>query len=478
MIHVGVIIAFLTVYLREALSAPMLAGRLTTSEIVVLSIVPLIGWGGAYHVYVWRCARRIDREGSHRAVRGTERATRMFMIAALVQHAAAVLVFGWLDLVRSWIGNPVLIDELIVLLTPMLAMSYAYFVMYPIDRRLREAALLSRIERGEPVHPFPSRTRFVLLSTRQHVLFLLVPLGAILAWNEASVFALDAVGVDGQSAIASGVQMGGALIVLVLMPPVLCRLWDTVPLGEGEIRDAIRETCDAHRVRVRELLLWRTGGTMVNGAVIGILPRLRYVVITDALLEMLEPEQVAAVAAHEVGHVRRRHMLWLALSVLGAVMVLGTPLGWGVNLVLGTPAGELPMAEESAVVIVLGLTLLGVLVAMGLVSRRFEWQADAFAVQHLSGMRPGKEDVSISPEAAAAMIGALRRVARLNAIDPNRFTWRHGSIRTRQKRIAALIGEPADALDVDRLAGWVKLGCVACLVVGACFIALDLSVIP
>ncbi len=91
-------------------------------------------------------------------------------------------------------------------------------------------------------------------------------------------------------------------------------------------------------------------------------------------------------------------------------------------------------------------------------------------------MGPGAKNGETPPEAAEAMSGALRRVARLNAIDPNRFTWRHGSIRTRQRRIKALVGQPAGTLGVDRLAGWVKLWCLACLVLGACFVALDLTV--
>ncbi len=476
MIHVGVIVAFLIVYMRDALGAPALEGRLDATGIIAWSLMPLIVMGVTYSAYVRVCGRRIDRRGSHRAVRGAERATRVFLIGALIQHALAVLVFGLLDLVRLWIGNPILLDELLVLLAPVLAMSFAYFVMYPIDRRLREAALFATIERGEPVHPFPSRARFVMLSTRQQVLFLLVPLSAILAWGEGSARGLALLDIAEDSAIAAAVQMSGAIAVLALMPPVLCRLWDTVPLGEGPVRSAIARICDQHRASVRELLLWRTGGTMVNAAVIGILPRLRYVVVTDALLEMLEPDQVEAVAAHEVGHVLRRHMLWLGLSVLGVVLVLGSPLGWAGTFVLNTSVGSLAMGEEAVMVALLGLTLIGVLLALGFVSRRFEWQADAFAAQHMSGMRPGASDVRITPEAVESMASALDSVANLNAIDPGRFTWRHGSIRERQRRLRALVGVPANELGADRLANSVKLWCLASLVLGACLIALDMTV--
>ncbi|MFI4897741.1 MAG: M48 family metallopeptidase [Phycisphaerales bacterium JB059] len=474
MIHASVIVAFLIVYMRGAVEAP-LAGPMGWGAVLAWTLAPLLGAGALYSAVIWRCARRIDRFGDHRAVRRAERATRTFNISAILIHAIAVLGVGWLDLVRDWMGDVVLVDELVALAPPVLALMYGYFAMYPIDRRLREAALLASIEQGAPVHPFPSRVRFVLLATRQHVLFMLVPLGAILAWGESTERLAPLVGLNPEGAVASGVQMVGALGVLAVMPPVLCRLWDTVPLAPGPIRDEVMEICKAHGVRVRELLLWRTGGVMINGAVIGLLPGLRYVVLTDGLLEALEPEQVQAVAAHEVGHVKRRHMFWLACSVLGVVMLLGTPLGWGANAIPAGLVERVPYGDEWIVALLLVFTLLGVLGAMGVVSRRFEWQADAFAVQHLSGMRRGDASMRVTPEAAAAMSGALARVARLNAIDPDRFTWRHGSIRTRQRRLRALVGRPVNALRVDRMARWVKLGALVSVIVGGALVVVDFA---
>jgi len=477
MIHLGVIVAFLIVYLREGFDSPLLAARLSTFEILAWTFLPLIGIGAVYFAVVWRCGRHMDEHGSHRAIRVAERATRLFTIGAVVLHALAVMVFGWLDLIRDWIGNLVLLDELIALATPVAAMAFGYLAMYPIERRLREATIYSRIERGDPIHAFPGRTKFVLLATRQHVLFMLIPLAVILAWGEGTDRVFGLTRLDPEGGVATVIQMVGAVAVLALMPPVLCRLWDTVPLASGPVRDAIARICDDHRVRVRELLLWRTGGTMVNGAVIGLLPRLRYVVVTDALLEALEPEQVAAVAAHEVGHVRRRHMPWLAASVLGSVTVIGTGLGWATNAIPASVLKDVPLVDESILGAFLAITLAGVLLTLGFVSRRFEWQADAFAAQHLSGMRPGDDDSVISEEAAQAMSGALGRVARLNAIDPNRFTWRHGSIRTRQKRLRALIGERSCEIGADRLASRVKLGCLVSLIAGVAMVAVDIVIL-
>ena len=54
------------------------------------------------------------------------------------------------------------------------------------------------------------------------------------------------------------------------------------------------------------------------------------------------------------------------------------------------------------------------------------------------------------------MCGALESVARINGMDPNRHTWRHGSIRWRQNRLRALIGTPLDSLSIDHVVRRVK----------------------
>ncbi|QKK09010.1 MAG: hypothetical protein HND58_13120 [Planctomycetota bacterium] len=93
-----------------------------------------------------------------------------------------------------------------------------------------------------------------------------------------------------------GLQLLGVVALLAFLPLALRLLWDTVPLGPGGLRDGLVAMCGRYRVRVRNILVWRTHGAMINGAVVGLLPRLRYIVLTDALLETLSGAQVEAVA--------------------------------------------------------------------------------------------------------------------------------------------------------------------------------------
>ncbi|MCA9296748.1 MAG: M48 family metalloprotease, partial [Phycisphaerales bacterium] len=226
-----------------------------------------------------------------------------------------------------------------------------------------------------------------------------------------------------------------------------------------EIRDDLLEVCRAHGVRVRNLLVWRTGGAMINAAVMGLIGPLRYVLLTDGLLEQLPREQVIAVMAHEIGHVRRHHLPWMILVML-AVMGVAALVVAGALALLDT----LPLEWTEATLLVVDLGAIAVaftlaMIAFGWVSRRFERQADTFAAQHMSGVvrdadRAGRE---ISATAVFAIAGALGSIALMNAVDPERPNWRHGSIRWRQAYLQSIIGRSVDALSIDRLVRRLKI---------------------
>ena len=207
------------------------------------------------------------------------------------------------------------------------------------------------------------------------------------------------------------VQLVGALTIFATVPWLMRHIWHTHRLEEGELRHRLTELCHAHRVRVRELLVWNTHGVLVNGAVMGLIGAMRYVLLSDGLLSGLTRDEVEAVAAHEVGHIRRRHIPWLATSVVVVLVLGGFGADWLVFSVLG-----LDLSVTWQMVALLGMPLIVGAFVFGWVSRRFEWQADAFAAQHLSGFRRGHADVTVSLEATAAMVGALGAVARLNHI--------------------------------------------------------------
>ena len=149
---------------------------------------------------------------------------------------------------------------------------------------------------------------------------------------------------------------------------------------------------------------------------------------------------------------------------------------------------------DAASMVAMMLSLVGWFYVFGWISRRFERQADSFAVQHLArrwheeqqarrdlnfGMlvssdpataappmflsergvasalgatdAPGVSPTSIPTAASDAMVRALQIVADQNAIPTKRKSWRHGSIAWRQDYLRTLPGQPIDQLAIDRL---------------------------
>lgn len=244
-----------------------------------------------------------------------------------------------------------------------------------------------------------------------------------------------AVRLDGRAQMTVGVVALLALMVsmLVLVPPLLVRLWGGRPLEPGPLRDRLQAACDAMGVRVAELMRWPVpGGRMYNAAVLGVVPRLRYLLFTDDLLRDLDDRQLLAVLGHELGHARHRH-LWLFM--LFAIVVMS--LFWlaqnaqfaGLLPTLPLPSdarGELGQVVTSLAV--LALIWRGV---FGFLSRGCERQADLAGVALVGD--PG------------AMESALKSVARLSGQPEDAPNWRHYTIAERVAFLRRVRDNPATA---------------------------------
>ncbi|USO00267.1 MAG: M48 family metalloprotease [Phycisphaeraceae bacterium] len=449
MAHLYVIVVLVSLHLAGTGGFGLLPATVPWWAAWPLVLTPFIVLGVLVTLVSAWCTRRLDRRGDLRAITLAHRAFALARTLALVWHLAAVFLLGLLGLVRRFTGDLVLVDELIASIPALALLLWTYRLAHPIERRLRAAVMIRDLDEGRPIYAFPGPWAYVLGAVRNNLSIMAVPLVLILGWAEVLDRIFEASGLlagAGQDSlllyVEPAVQIAGALLIFSLIPPLMVKVWDTVKIPPGELRDGLETLARTHKIRVRDFLIWRTGGMMLNGAVIGLTPWLRYIVLTDALLDNLPEIEVEAVAAHEVAHVRRRHMVWLAISVLGSAMVLGEA---SMLVSREWSLGELAETWIGGVV-----TLVGVLLVLGAVSRRFEWQSDAFAAKHLTRQLAGDDASTVSPQAADAMSNALARVSRLNGMPQKKFTWRHGSIATRRKRLAALVGQPLDRLRIDR----------------------------
>lgn len=403
--------------------------------------------------------------------------------------AAASIGFGWVDLVRIGMGDLPLMVELVAMLPALGGFAACWWAWHPMEIALRKVLAPPRETLDAP----PSRLRFVGEQFRNEFGLMAVPLLAALGAFEAFAMVserwLDPEG-DANAVVGAAVVAA----VAILSPPLVVRVLVTSPLPPGPLRDRVEQVLRDNGVRLRGVRVWRTGGMVLNGVVLGLLPQLRYLMLTDGLLRSLDDQPLRAVVAHEAGHLRRHHLPWFAvvvLSLLGALSWLAEPpiltgLEWGdrqLSAWLGFDAepdwlspgqaerleqeglGPLPASGEAPLPIGQSLAALAgvllALVAAGWVSRRFERQADTFAVQYLSVMGPSGCSVGldgtplapgetrVQPGAVLAMCRALGRVAELNGLDPRQPSFRHGSIAFRQRHLVSLVSQPLLSLPID-----------------------------
>ncbi|QDU71893.1 M48 family metallopeptidase [Mucisphaera calidilacus] len=398
----------------------------------------------------WRLCRRVTNNWSDPGI--TRSINRLYRFGDAYGPATVLLflldlALGTLAATRNLMGDLILLDELAALLPTLLLLTWRWVPYEPIDRWLREAVMTRRMIEGQPVYPSGSRTQYVTDQLRHQLAPILLPMVLILGWLE-TLNLLNPAPTTGLILMITGVA-----VVMLLAAPLILSAWRTQPVGPGELRDDLEALCARQGVRPGGFRLWITEGRLANAAVLGLAWPLRYVLISDTILDHLPKSQVLGVLAHEVAHVRERHALWLGLGTL--------VVAWGIELALyvspfGEALVEAATAAQPDTNQVLLLATLPILVAlpwilaMGFLSRRFERQADAAGARELSAhLAPDAQ--TITPEAADTMCHALGQVASLNGMNPARFMWRHGSIHERQVHLRSLVGKPHDQLPIDNL---------------------------
>lgn len=363
-------------------------------------------------------------------------------------QVAVLFVFHWDTVVRKVWGleNTVLVDEVLILTPMLVAVVAGWIAGYRVEQAIHLAV-------DGPGTRFMSLRQYVIYKVRQNLGLVFGPMLLYLGLQESANQVFAWWHVDPTTQFYASLSLGG--IVILSMSWLLTRILDTTPLPAGPLRRRLEAIARRAKFRYTDILVWRTHGNMANAMVTGFLPVPRYVLLSDALLENLPPEEVEAVFGHEIGHIRHRHLPYflaffvLSISALGLGMTaarLLMPESWGV-----TPLGdELPTWSSYswpsvAVHVGEGLLFLAYFwLVFGHLSRQCERQADVFGCKLVAPPDDdGHTEPRLHPYGVRVFMQALQRVAELNGINPEMPTWRHGSIASRIRYLAKLIDRPA-----------------------------------
>ncbi|WP_435009127.1 M48 family metallopeptidase [Tundrisphaera lichenicola] len=397
-------------------------------------------------------AIRVRRQG--RASRGSRRlfslGTRVVEILTLGGYAWIIHGLSWPEVVRSGLGlrDSILADEMLILIPYLLTLVVGWWGLYPGEKALRPEGLSDR--------PEPGVFRYLVLRARQ-TLGLVLPSALIFSLGQdVARRAWPSVAEEAGFQVAMMAGMGA--LVLALAPAFVRLSWPTRTLPPGPLRDRLERLATRFGFRFTDILIWDTDGAIVNAGVTGALPWFRYVLLTDALLEGLDPHEVAAVFGHEVGHVRHRHLGFFGFFFVGSmgVLTLASDLIYDHLLQgVGGPDGSTPaMVAQGGFALLLGVGYFAWI--FGILSRRFERQADVFGCRAVSCDRvdcPPHPDLysrefeaspggPICPVGIRIFVNALNNVAALNGMEPTARSWRHGSITRRVAFLEGLEGRP------------------------------------
>jgi len=229
------------------------------------------------------------------------------------------------------------------------------------------------------------------------------------------------------SAISQIAFVGVLLFIIALFAPVLItRLWDCQPLAESELKENILEFCHSQGVKFKKIMSWNAlNRGLITAGVVGLVKPFRYLLITPGLINMLSPDETLAVVSHEVGHVKKKHLLYYLGFFIGFMILIFSVLDRLLNLFLNTRLGfslvfsadggfNLSFLSFLRIFISLFLFIFYFRFVFGYFMRNFEREADLYCFQ--SGINP------------VHLIASFMKLGARLGDDGKRKNWHHYNI--------------------------------------------------
>ncbi len=327
-------------------------------------------------------AGRVPLEDHHKAADYTMTNTRIGMIALAYD---SLLLLGWtLGGGFEWLDNNWRAENFSPVVTGVGVMLSAMVLMSLLDLPF------------SLYHTFIVEERFGFNRSSLGVFFTdLLKQGALLLVIGAPLIALALWIMEASGGLwwlyVWAVWMGFSLIMFWAYPAVIAPLFNKFsPLDNEALKQRIQALMDKCGFRSKGIFVMdgskRSGHGNAYFTGVGNNKR---IVFFDTLLESLEPAEIEAVLAHELGHFKLKHIQKRLLTTFALSLAALALLGWlaGTNwfytsLGVSQPSSWMALLLFMMVMPVFSFFLQPV---MSLLSRKHEFEADAYAVKQSSG---------------------------------------------------------------------------------------------
>ena len=221
---------------------------------------------------------------------------------------------------------------------------------------------------------------------------------------------------------------GFFILMMIFLPGVIQYWWGCKPVEASEKGRQLEAFLQEKGFRYRHLLKWPIfEGRMMTAMLMGIVPRFRYILVTDSLLQTLSTEELKAVLAHEMGHAKYCHLLFYIIFFVGFMALsFGMPDLFFYLFCSSSFFMKMIIAGDSQAVnsfyMISSFPMLMAMFfyfryVMGFFMRNFERQADLYSASVLGTPKP--------------IISSLEKIAYLSGKSRSLPCWHHFSIKER-----------------------------------------------
>ena len=358
--------------------------------------------------------------------------------------ASLAIVWGlrWPDIIRvNWhYDRWPLIDDLLILAPILISLFFSWAIFYDVKRLLdrKVDASSDYTETWSFRLDLKERFQFVGLRFRVYVLMSLIPILATLLVRDAAKFAEQL-----PAALQSLTFLVGGMLVIATFPLLMLLTWKHGPIENLELRRQLTACCRRLKLGVWTIRAWHTGSQIINAVVAGIMPGLRIIVISDAMLEQFPPRELVAVVRHEAGHIRMSHMPIRMFFLLFPLILAAIDQANGASIANAVmrQLESLNFTSTHAIIASAAAYVAYLLPMLTWLSRQMEFEADWFSVMSEQGAdrtfirhEPQREDLAEYDSMTLA-------IARLAAHSPAQFerrTLMHPSLKERMWRTSRL----------------------------------------
>jgi len=216
--------------------------------------------------------------------------------------------------------------------------------------------------------------------------------------------------------------------LVIIAPPLIKIFWQCRPLPHGTKRRRIEEICERAALKYNNILKWPIfEGKLMTAGVMGLIKRFRYILVTESLLQVLNDEEIDAVMAHEIGHIKKKHLVFYFVFFLGFIVLSYAVLDLILYAILysnlsfpsahDTRFPQVTMTSIPLTIAMVCMFLIYFRYIFGYFMRNCERQADLYAFNLIGNSR--------------GLVSSLEKIAAHSGQSHDRPSWHHFSIRRR-----------------------------------------------